>query len=40
MDATFARPIPEVLAHFDVDATSGLKDTQVAALRAKHGKNC
>jgi Ca2+ transporting ATPase len=39
MESAFARPAADVLAHFAVDAASGLRDDQVTALRAKHGKN-
>ncbi|OIW34549.1 calcium ATPase [Coniochaeta ligniaria NRRL 30616] len=39
MEGAFAKPAGQVLAHFGVDAASGLRDEQVRALRAKHGKN-
>ncbi|KAI0176195.1 calcium-transporting ATPase sarcoplasmic/endoplasmic reticulum type [Hypoxylon sp. FL1284] len=39
MESAFAKTIPEVLANFKVDGTSGLSDGQVSELRAKHGKN-
>ncbi|XXG94561.1 GTP-binding nuclear protein gsp1/Ran [Hypoxylon texense] len=39
METAFAKPIPEVLANFQVDGSSGLTDGQVAELRAKYGKN-
>jgi len=39
MESAFEWPAEDVLAHFEVNAASGLKDHQVAALRAKHGKN-
>lgn len=39
MEGAFAKPIPDVLAHFGVEAKSGLSDAQVVKLREKHGKN-
>lgn len=39
MEGAFAKPIPEVLGQFAVDAKSGLRDEQVVKLREKHGKN-
>ncbi|KAK7755245.1 hypothetical protein SLS62_002750 [Diatrype stigma] len=39
MEGAFAKPIPDVLGQFGVDAKSGLTDEQVVKLRAKYGKN-
>ncbi|KAI1779896.1 calcium-transporting ATPase sarcoplasmic/endoplasmic reticulum type [Hypoxylon cercidicola] len=39
MESAFAKPIPEVLANFQVNGSSGLTDEQVSELRAKYGKN-
>lgn len=39
MEGAFARPIPDVLGQFGVDAKFGLTDEQVVKLRAKYGKN-
>ncbi|KAI4867869.1 calcium-transporting ATPase sarcoplasmic/endoplasmic reticulum type [Hypoxylon rubiginosum] len=39
METAFAKPIPEVLANFQVEGSSGLTDGQVVELRAKYGKN-
>jgi Ca2+ transporting ATPase len=39
MDNAFARPVKQVLAEFNVDASSGLTDQQVNESRKKHGSN-
>ncbi|KAI1385054.1 calcium-transporting ATPase sarcoplasmic/endoplasmic reticulum type [Hypoxylon trugodes] len=39
MESAFAKPIPEVLANFKVDAKAGLTDGQVSELRTKYGNN-
>ncbi|KAL9946085.1 Sarcoplasmic/endoplasmic reticulum calcium ATPase 3 [Verticillium nonalfalfae] len=39
MEDAFAKPVDEVLAHFDVDVKTGLKDDQVVSLRSQHGRN-
>ncbi|KAM0329890.1 hypothetical protein ACHAQA_004055 [Verticillium albo-atrum] len=39
MEDAFAKPVDKVLAHFDVDVRTGLKDDQVTSLRSQHGRN-
>ncbi|KAK3337474.1 putative calcium P-type ATPase [Cercophora scortea] len=39
MDNSFAKPTHEVLASLGVNPATGLSDSQVTTLRAKHGKN-
>ncbi|KAK3695018.1 putative calcium P-type ATPase [Podospora appendiculata] len=39
MDNSFAKPTHEVLASLGVNPATGLSDSQVTNLRAKHGKN-
>ena len=39
MEGAFAKPTDQVLAHFGVDAATGLTQQQIQDLRAKYGKN-
>ncbi|KAI1382096.1 calcium-transporting ATPase sarcoplasmic/endoplasmic reticulum type [Hypoxylon crocopeplum] len=39
MENAFAKPIPEVLVNFGVDAKAGLSDEQIVELRTKYGRN-